>query len=246
MAEEAKLPMLGHLRELRKRLMWSAVAVFITTIVSFIFAKDIIEILASRVDDVDFIAIELTENIGTYFKVAFISGIVLATPIILFQIVMFLRPALTPQERGNLYRLLPSILIAFVLGVIFAYFVLIPPAAKFLISFGDDFATPTIRISNYVSVVARLIFAIGLCFELPILMYFLTKIGLVDAHKLSRFRRYNLVLAFLLAAIITPTPDPINQTIVAVPLILLYEVGILLARIAQRGKQEKSAKASAD
>lgn len=230
---------MGHLREFRKRLMWSAMAVFITTVISFIFATEIIEILASRANGIQLISIELTENIGTYFKVAFMSGIILSTPIIIYQIVMFLLPALTPKERKYLYTLLPGILIAFVLGVLFAYFVLIPPAAKFLISFGDEFATPTIRISNYVSVVARLIFAIGLCFELPVIMYFLTKMGIVSVQKLTRFRKYNLVLAFILAALITPTPDPLNQTIVAVPLIVLYEAGILLSRIAQKSKRVK-------
>ena len=246
MADEAKLPVLSHLRELRKRLMWSAIAVIVTTIVSFVFAKEIIDVLRSRVDDLDLISITLTENIGTYFQVAFISGMLLATPIIIFQAVLFLRPALTPKERRYLYRLLPSLLIAFVLGGLFAFFVLIPPAADFLLTFGQDSAEPTIRISNYVSTVARLIFAIGLCFELPIVMYFLTKIGLVDVRKLTRFRKFNLVLAFLLAAIITPTPDPINQTIVAVPLIVLYEVGILLSRIAQRGKQKEPVEATTE
>ncbi len=236
MAEEQKLSILGHLEDFRKRLMWIAIAVVAGTAVSFVFAEDIIEALKSVSDDVTLQAIDPTETIVTYFKLAFTCGLAIATPVILFELVMFIRPALTVRERGYLYALLPAMLLAFAGGVAFAYFVLLPPAIDFLFNFGSDVADVEWRISKYITLITRLLFAIGLCFELPIAIFFLAKIGIVNAQKLRRFRRWAIVLAFIASAFITPTPDPINQSIVAVPLLALYEVGILLAWIAGRGK----------
>jgi len=229
---------MGHLEEFRKRLVRIAIAVVIGTAISFYFVEDIINTLKSVADNIQLQAIEPTETIGTYFKLSFTCGLVFATPVILYEIVMFIRPALTPNERRYLYTLLPSVLISFVLGVLFAYWVLLPPAMSFLFNFGSNVATIEWRLSNYIDMVVRLLFVIGLCFELPIVMYFLTKIGVVTVQKLSRFRKFAFILAFIVAAIVTPTPDPINQTIVAGPMMVLYEIGILLARIAQRGKRK--------
>jgi sec-independent protein translocase protein TatC len=229
---EEKLPINSHFAELRKRLLASFIAVVITTIVSFIFAQDIFDILKSRAADINLIYIEMTEMIGTYFKVTFASGIALALPFLLYQLVMFIRPGLTPNERKYLYILLPSMMVSFACGVAFGYFVLLPPALRFLVSFGSEIATPQIRVENYVSLVLRLLFALGLCFEAPLLIFFLAKIRILTPERVSGFRKFAIVGAFVLGAIITPTFDPINQTLVAVPIILLYEVGILLAKLA--------------
>ena len=226
--------------ELRKRLMWSAITVAVGTGVSFVFAEQIIDVLKSVSSNVELQAIEPTEMLGTYFKLSFICGTALALPVIIYEGVMFLRPALTKMERRYLYSLLPVSLIAFASGVVFAYFILLPPAVNFLFDFGSGVATVEWRISNYITMITRMLFAIGLCFELPIVIYFLTRIGILSVEKLSRFRRWAIVLAFLVAAAITPTFDPINQTLVAAPLIVLYEVGIILARIAGRGKKKSA------
>lgn len=239
MVEDEKLTIMGHLEDLRKRLMWSAIAVAIGTAISFVFAEDIIEILKSVAEGIKLQAIEPTEMIGTYFKLSLAGGLVLATPVIIYEVVMFIRPALTQKERTYLYTLLPGVLIAFAVGVVFAYFVLVPPAMTFLFNFGSGVATVEWRIGKYITMITRLIFAIGMCFETPIVIYFLTRIGILNVQKLRRFRRFAVVGAFIIAAIITPTFDPVNQSIVALPLIALYEVGILLSRIAQRGKKEE-------
>ena len=120
------------------------------------------------------------------------------------------------------------------LGVAFGYYVLTPPALTFLLTFGNDVATPLIKVSNIVNVMVRLLFWMGISFETPIILYMLARLGLVSVRGLSRFRRFWLIIAFLLAAIITPTFDPFNQALVAVPLLALYEVGILLARLARK------------
>ncbi len=230
---------MSHLEDIRKRLIKCVIVVVITTIASFIFAKDIFNILKSRAGDINLIYIEMAEMISTYFKVALISGVVLALPFIVYQLVMFIRPGLTSNERKYLYILLPSVILSFAAGVAFGYFVLLPPAIKFLMSFGSDIATPQIRVGNYVSLLTTLLFAIGLCFETPLLIFFLAKIHVVSAEMLSKFRKFAIVGAFIIGAVITPTFDPINQTLVAAPLIVLYEIGILLARLAWRGERHQ-------
>ena len=150
----------------------------------------------------------------------------------------FIRPALTRGEKTYLYTLLPSVFILFAGGVAFAYFVLLPPALNFLLTFGSDIAEPMIKVKNYVSVMVRLLFWIGICFEIPLVIFFLSKIGILSVERLKKFRPWAYVLAFIMGAAITPTFDPVNQTLVAVPIIILFEFGTLLARIAKRKKPE--------
>lgn len=236
---EERFSITNHLQELRKRLLRVIVAVGITTAISFFLVKYIIALLESRAEGINLIYVEMTEMIGTYCKVAVFSGIALAMPFILYEAVMFTRPALTGTERKRLYAFLPITLLAFAAGVSFGYFVLVPPAARFLITFGSDIATPEIRVSNFISTMVRLLFGIGLCFETPIVIFLLSRIGLVTPQSLSKYRKFVIVGAFALGAIITPTFDPLNQSLVAVPLICLYELGIVLARIGGR-KSRKS------
>ena len=132
-------------------------------------------------------------------------------------------------------------MLAFVAGGAFAYFVLTPPALHFLLTFGGDVATPLIRVSNLVNLMLRLLFWMGVAFETPLVMYLLAQLGIVNYRMLSRFRRYWVVVAFILGAIITPTFDPVNQALVAVPLLVLYELGLLLARLAARSRRASQA-----
>jgi sec-independent protein translocase protein TatC len=233
------MPLRAHLEELRKRLLKSFIAVVLTTTLSFIFADRIFRLLESRAGNIDLIYIEMTEMVETYFLVAIVSGVILALPYLVYQVVMFIRPGLTDKERRYLYILLPGVFLCFAAGVAFGFFVLVPPAIEFLISFGADIAKPQIRVENYISLMTRLLFAIGLCFELPLLMYFLAKIRILNAAMLSRYRKAAFVVAFIIGAVITPTFDPINQTLVALPLYILYEAGILLARLARRGEKKR-------
>ena len=128
-------------------------------------------------------------------------------------------------------------MVCFAAGLAFGYFVLTPPALHFLLTFGDDVAVPLIKISNIVNLMVRLLFWMGLAFETPLVMYLLALLGIVNVRKLSRFRRYWFVIAFILAAIITPTFDPVNQALVAA----LYELGILLVRVGSRGRDSTEA-----
>jgi sec-independent protein translocase protein TatC len=179
---------------------------------------------------------EITEMLGTYAKVTLIISVILVLPFIVYQLVMFVRPALTRREISYVYIMLPAIAICFLIGVTFAYFVLLPPALNFLFTFGSDIAEPMIKVGNYISVLTSLLFWIGMCFEIPIIMFFLSKIGIIKPEWLSKYRKVAYVVAFIIGAVITPTFDPVNQSLVAIPIIVLYEFGIILSKIARRKK----------
>ena len=225
-----------HLSELRDRLVKSVIGLAVMVGISFLFTDYVFELLKSRAEGVTLIRTGVAEMVGTYVKVAFISGAVLSTPIWLYQIVMFVAPGLSPTERRFLRFALPAVLASFLLGVLFAYFVLLPPALNFLVHFKEDLVVPLIRVGDYVGVVTALLFWIGLIFETPLIIYVLARIGVVTPDKLKRFRPYAIAGSFLLAAIITPTMDPVNQTIVAIPIVILYEVGILLSHLAVKAR----------
>lgn len=235
MSDDKKLSVLRHIGELRHRLIVSVIAVVITSIISFIFFEQIFNILlVPAPQDITLIYIEMTEMIGTIMRVCLVSGIILAMPYLTYQVIMFVSPALTRKEKRYVYLILPWIALMFAAGVTFSYFILIPPATEFLITFGSDIATPQIRIGNYISIVTRLLLAIGLVFEMPVVSTFLARIGVLKPKWLSDKRKVAFIFAFVLGAIITPTFDPINQTLVAAPLIILYELCIWLAKLVQK------------
>ena len=242
---DRELPVRRHLEELRRRLTIAALATLVTTVVAFVFYKRIIELLLRPADleaatggQAGLVFIEVTEMLAVTIKVSLVSGIVLAFPIILCQIIMFVAPGLTSRERRHLFAFMPCVVLAFGTGATFAYFVLIPPAIDFLLSWGSDLATPMIRIGNYINVMVMLLFWMGVVFETPVVMFLLAKLGIVSWKGFARWRRQWIVVSFILGALITPTFDPINQSLVAVPLIVLYEAGIWLARMAARGRPE--------
>ena len=236
MSDDQKVTVLSHLLELRKRLIRSVIAVAVASILAFVFYDWIFYILKLPAENINLIYIEMTEMIGTIMKVCLFAGIILAMPYLVFQGIMFVSPALTPKEKKYVYFILPWIALMFLGGVVFSYFILIPPATRFLISFGADIATPEIRVGNYVSIVARLLLSIGLVFEMPVITTFLARLGIIKPKWLSDRRRTAIIVAFILAAMITPTFDPINQCLVAVPLIVLYEMSIWLAKLVYKGK----------
>jgi sec-independent protein translocase protein TatC len=234
MSEDRKQSVLDHLQELRRRLIRSVIAVAVASVIAFVFYDWIFYILKLPTQGINLVYIEMTEMIGTIMKVCLTAGIILSMPYLVYQGIMFVSPALTSREKKYVYIILPWIALMFMGGVVFGYFVLIPPATRFLISFGADIATPEIRVGNYVAVVARLLLAIGIVFEMPVITTFLARLGVLKPQWLSRHRRLAIIFAFILAAIITPTFDPINQSLVAIPLIVLYEMSIWLAKLVQK------------
>ena len=244
--EENRLTLREHLEELRKRLFVVAIAMTLGTVVAFVLHREILKLLMEPADDIlsgtgaGLIYTQLTENLGVSMKVSLLGGFILALPVVVYELVMFVAPGLTPRERRYLLMFLPAVVFTFALGVLFGYFVLLPPALRFLLTFDADIATPMIRVGNYMSIVTRLLFWLGIVFEIPILIFLLAKLRLVNHRMLARKRRIAIILAFVLGAMITPTFDPINQTLVAVPIVLLYETGIWLAWLARRGEKSSS------
>ncbi len=239
-------PVRQHLVELRRRVTWSAIAVAVCTIAAFVFHRALLRLLQgpaqgfASVPGEKPIFTEMTEFISIAFKVSLMAGFVMALPFVLLQAVLFVAPGLTRVERRYLFALLPSSLLAFAIGAAFGYFALFPPAIRFLLTFGGDVATAQIRIGSYTNLIITMLFWMGIVFEMPVVIFFLSRIGVVSHRMLSRWRKYAVVAAFVLGAVITPTFDPINQTIVALPIIVLYEASIWLARIGGRGRQRLS------
>lgn len=241
---EKKYTLLGHLRELRSRILKSAIAVIIGFIICFIFREWIFYILKLPAGDLTFSAIEITENLSTIMLVSFVGGIILAMPVLVYHGIMFVAPALTRREKGWVLIIIPWIFIMFLGGVAFGYFLLAPWTVWFLTTFGSEIADMFPRISNYIGFLTKLLLLTGLVFEMPVISTFMARFGLLKPEWLSSKRSIAIILAFVVAAAITP-PDPITQVLLAVPLIILYEMSILLAKVAYRRRQEAAAAAAA-
>jgi sec-independent protein translocase protein TatC len=232
MVQQGEMTLLQHLEELRDRLVKVAIAVGVTTLFSLIFARRALQLLIAPTGENQPVALHPTENIIIYFKVALVLGIVLAMPVIVYQAVRYIVPGLTSQEQRYLYVLIPGATVSFALGVAFAGLVMLPFSIQYLQGFMSDLIKPTYSIDSYISFVTSVLFWVGLSFETPLVIFFLAKMGVVNVGVLTRSRKYALLVVAVLAAIITPTPDPFNMLIVMAPLILLYELGVLLARLA--------------
>ena len=232
MAEERQATIIQHLEELRDRLIKSAIALTVTTVFSFVFAKQFLQLLVAPMGGTPPVSSSPTTNIIVFTKVSLISGVALAMPVLVYQLIVFIAPGLTRQEKRYLYFVVPGATISFVIGVAFAYFVMVPTAIPFLKGFLGDIIEPNWFVDKYISFITSLLFWVGLSFETPLLIFFLAKLGIVTPAALSRNRKYAILVIAVLSAVITPTPDPFNMILVMAPLILLYEIGILLAKLA--------------
>lgn len=231
-----------HLAELRSRIMWSVVAVGIGFLATFHFSERIIKFLARPVP-VKLAFMTPTEAFWVNIKVAMIAGLFLAMPVVLFQVWLFVSPGLLKRERKFA---LPFVLVGslfFAIGLTFALGVVIPFAIKFLLTYKTEDLTPVLSIGSYVDFVLKFALAFGLVFELPLGITLAARLGMVTPQFLARNRKYAILMNFVIAAILTPTPDIFNQTLMAGPLIVLYEVGILAARIF--GRRPRPAEAPA-
>ncbi|MCE5207238.1 MAG: twin-arginine translocase subunit TatC [Chloroflexi bacterium] len=229
---ELTMDIWGHIEELRVRLLKSLLALLVTTLISFAFAQQIIEILAVPIGGVEnLVSIEMTENVSVFMRVSLLSGVILAFPFIVYQILAFIMPGLKPGERKWIYLSIPIATILFLLGVAFANYVMLPAAIPVLVNFLGTPTTP--RLSNYLNFVTNLLFWIGICFEAPLVVFILAKLKLVTPQQLLKQWRIAIVVIAILAAVISPTVDPINMGIIMVPLFFLYLLSILFAYFAK-------------
>lgn len=227
-----ELNLTEHLAELRQRIVVSLVAIAICSALSYIFIEPIFAVLARPLEAVlppgtTLIFTSYPEAFFIYLKLAITCGVFLASPVILYEIWAFVAPGLYEHER---HLALPFVFLSttfFVGGGLFGYFVAFPSAFKFLASYGNNYLRLLPNVSEYFSLTIHLLLGFGIAFELPVFMALLGVVGIIDAKMLQKNRKYAILINFILAAILTPTPDIVNQLILAIPLMLLYEISIV-------------------
>lgn len=247
--EADKTPIMGHLVELRKRLIWVFLAMAVGTAISYIFKENIygflVQPLANIMDGGRLITTGLAEGFFTYLKVSFFSGIFITFPILLAQIWLFIAPGLYKQEKNAFLPFLIATPILFFAGGATVYYGILPMAWSFFLSFQSAGGSTVLpielepRVSEYLDLVMTLIFAFGLCFQLPVLLTLMGKAGLVSSAGLAAKRKYAVIGTFVAAAFLTP-PDVISQVGLAVPILGLYEISIILVRMFERQRLKDS------
>jgi len=256
--DEKKMPLLEHLVELRRRLLFSALGFIVAFFACFYFARDMFNFLAAPLAQYfhvaagrRFIYTDLTEPFFTNVKLAAFGALCVSFPIIAGQIYAFVAPGLYKNERRAFLPFLVATPFMFMVGAAFFYYVLLPYAIKFFAGFEQP-AGPDIlpvqmenKVGEYIGFVMTLIFAFGLCFELPVLLSLLARVGLVTSQGLKAKRRYAIVIVFLVAAIVTP-PDVFSQVSLALPILALYEISIILARMIEKRRAKEEAELDAE
>ncbi len=228
-----------HLVELRKRIFIVIAAMIIGGVLAVVFADQILAVLTKPAHGTELIVLRPTDMIWTYFEVIFSTAAVFALPVLFYQVLFFIKPALeSPEElsifRGVAFFGVPLIVVFFVTGMAFAYFIMLPYGLQYLMSFGTEFATATWNIREYFSFVLAILLWIGAAFLTPLVMGLLARLGLVSSQAMAKQWRFAIIGMAVVAAMITPTVDPVNMALVMGPLLLLYVLGVVFARIAYR------------
>jgi sec-independent protein translocase protein TatC len=238
------MPFLEHLEELRKRLIHCVTAIIVGLLICIYFSERLFNLLANPIikllEGSPLIFITPTAPFFAYLKVDLIVGLLIALPYILYELWKFICPGLHTHERKLAAPFIIAAAMLFYAGVAFAYFLVFPAALKFLLSFTTPELKPMIDITAYVSLAVMLMAAFGGIVETPIIIVFLGMLGLFSSDFLKRGRRYFVVLAFIIAAILSPSPDVVNQTLMAVPMLIFYEVGIFLLAIIEKRRRERA------
>jgi len=240
MKSEEKQPFLVHLEELRKRLIACSIAVGFGFVIAYIFSESLFQVLISPLKTImpegdRLIFTNLPEMFFTYLKTGFIAGILLVSPFIFYQMWMFIVPGLYRREQRYVVPFVVFSTILFVGGSLFGYFIVFPFGFKFFIGFANENIQALPSVKQYFTFATKLLFAFGIVFELPVVIFFLAKMGIVTPDFLRQKRKYAILLTFVTASILTP-PDVITQLMMAGPLIILYEVGIIIAGMAKKKK----------
>ena len=233
MDEARELSLVGHLSELRKRLIIMAVAVVIGTCISYYYVDFLLEILLKPAGKLYYM--KPTEAFFTYMKVSIVGGLIIGAPIILHQIWLFVKPALTVREKQLSNWILPVAIGLFGIGIVFSYFFVLPAAVKFFMGFATDELQPLFSIGQYMDFVLSFVLPFGFIFELPLILIILGYFNLITSRFLKTKRKIFILISFIIGAVISPTPDMFSQTMIALPMILLYETSLfVLAKIMKR------------
>ncbi|UCF63920.1 MAG: twin-arginine translocase subunit TatC [bacterium] len=240
--QDKEMPFLEHLEEFRNRIIKALIGVIIGAVLCLIFSKQLLNVLLWPTTQVDMpIDIQVLKVQGMFIvtlEIAFFGGILVSLPFIIYQAWMFIAPGLYKSERRYVPRVIISATFLFLAGVVFAYFLIFPFALEFFLGLAPETVQTNIAIDFYISFIIRLLAIFGIVFQLPIMSYFLSKMGILTPTFMRKYRRHSIVVMFIVGALFTP-PDPFTQTMLAIPLILLYEISIFISQWVHKSKKNK-------
>ncbi|MDR3668131.1 MAG: twin-arginine translocase subunit TatC [Ignavibacteriaceae bacterium] len=233
--EEKEMTFLEHLEELRWRIIWSLIGLVIGTIICFIFIDFLVDVVLLRPARNSGAHLQNLKPFGQlflYFQVAMIGGVILSLPNIFYQLWKFIAPALKKNERKYISAIVIFTTFCFLCGIVFAYYVMLPLTLKFAAQFGSSTIANQFAIDEYMNIIISVMLGAGLIFELPMVSFFLTKLGILKPQFMTKYRRHAIVVIMIAAAFLTPGTDPVSQIILAIPLLLLYEISILISKLS--------------
>jgi sec-independent protein translocase protein TatC len=235
--EEKEMTFLEHLEELRWRIIWALIGLVIGTIICLIFIDFLVDAVLLRPARNSGVKLQNLKPFGQlflYFQVAMIGGVILSLPNIFYQLWKFIAPALRKSERKYIWWIVVFTSACFLIGIAFAYFAMLPFTLKFAATFGSSSIVNQFAIDEYMNIIISVMLGAGLVFELPMISFFLTKLGILKPEFMKKYRRHAIVFIMIAAAFLTPGTDPVSQIVLAIPLLLLYEISILISKLSVR------------
>lgn len=237
MEDDSRLTLVEHLGELRKRVVISFIAIIVGSFVSYNFIDEITNFIVKPAKGLEFIYLSPPELFIAYIKISLILGLIVSSPIILFQIWKFIKPGLKDNEKKYVIFSMFMGIIFLIMGISFAYYIIIPMTIQFFVKMSVDKIQPLFSFANYISFISSLLLSFGIVFELPLLIILLTQLGLVAPKTFRKYRKYVILVIFVVAAILTP-PDIVSQTMMAIPMVFLYEFSIIVSSIIYKRKKK--------
>ena len=237
------MPLMGHLGELRRRLTYVAIAVVVCVIGCFIFKDQVLAVVLHPLESTDvneLTTLGVTESFMNVLKVSIYAGLIISLPFILHQFWAFIMPGLYERERKSIVPYVIATTLLFIGGVVFAYFIVLPVGLRFMLGYGDEYFGQLLQAEKYISFVTMFLLAFGVVFELPLIMMLLAWSGLVDHVKMRKVRKYAILAEAIIAMVFTPSQDPVSMALMLIPLMILYEIGILLAKLIGRRKAKRA------
>lgn len=234
---EKEMTFLEHLEELRWRIIFSIIGIVVGTIVAWIFIDFLVDVVLLKPAKDSGAHLQNLRPFGQlflYMQIAIMVGIIISIPNIFYQFWQFISPALRKHERRYIFWIVAFSSICFLLGIAFAYFVMLPLTLKFAAQFGSESIKNEFSIEEYMSIIISVMLAAGLIFELPMVSFFLSKLGILKPSFMKKFRKHAIVIIMIAAAFLTPGTDPVSQIVLAVPLVVLYEISIFISKISQK------------
>jgi sec-independent protein translocase protein TatC len=240
-SDDVEMSFLEHLEELRWRILYILIGLVIATIICWIFIDYLVEdvlLLPAKTANLKLQNLRPFGQLFLYFQVAITAGLVLSIPNVFYQFWKFLSPALKPSEKKYITSIVIFSSFCFLTGIAFAYYVMLPITLKFAVAFGTPTIENNFAITEYLSIILSVMLGAGVVFELPMMSFFLSKIGILKPRFMRKFRKHAIVVILIIAAILTPGTDPVAQVLLAIPLVLLYEISIFVSKLSQKKIEE--------